>query len=224
MQLNLVDKLLLLALNDEKGSFMADSITFQYGLAGAAVYVLSKEDRIDISNGTVSIKSQRTLRDEALDYCLNKIANSKKERSPKYWINYFGERGRNIRKPILKKLITGGILEEKESKFLWIFPNNKYPTKNAIPENSIKIRLNDIIFGNKDAEVDEIMLISLVDSCKLHKEVFNNKITKEQKTRIKNILSDSKLAGDTHKVLKEIHETIVAAIVVLLATTTITTT
>ncbi len=222
MNLNLADKLLLLALDDEKGTFNADSLTFNYGIAGAIIYELIKDNSIEISNKKIKVSNARNHTDAALDYCLSKIRESKKERSIKRWIDYFGNRGSRIRKIILEKLIKKGILAEKESTFLWIFPNNKYPSKNIKPENRFKSRLKDIVILFHEPEVDEVMLISLVDSCNLNKEVYGKRISKDQKKRIKEVINSEKFANDTHNVLREIHETIVASIVVLMAASTIT--
>lgn len=224
VSLNLIDKLVLIALDDEKGSFSADSLTFEYGLAGALMYELTIQEKIKVVKEKVLLNSVRYTKDDALNYAVEKIQNSKKERPMKYWVEYFGNRASHLRKPILQKLISKGILEKKEQKFLWVFPNNKYPTKNDKPENTIKARLKAIISRQTEANADDIMLISLIDSCKLNKQAYGKELSKEQKKVVKGIISESNLANETHELLKEIHDIIVASLVVIFASSTITTT
>ena len=46
MNLNLIDKLVLLALNDVKGTFVSDSMTCGYCMAGAVLFELSIKERL----------------------------------------------------------------------------------------------------------------------------------------------------------------------------------
>lgn len=224
INLNLLDKLVLLALDDEKGSFVSDSMVFGYCMAGAILFELSTKERIQIAQNKVKIANKKRQNDEVLDYCLELIADSRKERKVSYWIETIGNKAGKLRKKVLDKLISLEILEEKESKILWIFTNKKYPTKNELPENIIRKQLNDIIIKRSKAEVDDIMIISLVDSCGLNKEVYGKEVAKRENKEIKSIIKDYQFADTTGKLIKEIHDTIIAVLVILMATTTITTT
>ena len=222
--LNLIDKLVLLALDDEKGTFVSDSTVFGYCIAGAVLFELSIRERIQIIDNKVQITNNEKLNDEALDYCLQIISDSKKERNVKHLIEAIGNKEGVLRKKALDKLISLEILEEKENKILWIFTNKKYPTKNELPEKTIRQRLHDIIINESKAEMDEIMMISLVDSCSLNKEVYGKGIANKKDNEIKSIIKDYQFADSTGKLIKELHDTIVAVLAVLVATTTITTT
>lgn len=222
--LNLIDKLVLLALDDDKGTFVSDSIVFGYCIAGAVLFELSIKEKIQIFENKVQITNKEKLNDEVLDYCLEIISDSKKERKVNHWIEAIGNKEGALRKKALAKLISLEILEEKENKILWIFTNKKYPTKNELPEKTIRQRLNDIIINESKAEMDEIMIISLVDSCGLNKEVYGKEIAKKKDKEIKSIIKDYQFADTTGKLIKELHDTIIAVLVIIIATTTITTT
>jgi hypothetical protein len=222
--LNLLDKLVLLALDDERGTFVSDSMVFGYCIAGAVLFELSIKERIQIVENKVKLANKEKLQDEVLDYCLEIIANSKKERKVNHWIEAIGNKEGALRKKVLDKLISLEILEEKENKILWIFTNKKYPTKNELPENIIRKRLNDIILNESKAEMDEIMIISLVNSCGLNKEVYGKSIAKKKAKEIKRIIKDYQFADSTGKLIKELHDTIIAVLVIIIAASTITTT
>ncbi len=224
LDLNLHDKLVLLALDDEKGAFVSDSMIFGYCIAGAILFELSIKGRIQIVEDKVKVIEDEKLNDEALDYCLKLITDSKKERKMSYWVETIGFKDNLLCKKILDKLISLDILEEKENRILWIFKNNKYPTKNEVPENLIRKRLNDIILNASKAKNDEIMIISLVDTCGLNNEVYGKDIANLKKKEVKRIIKDYQFADTTGKLIEEIHDTIIAVLVVIIATTTITST
>jgi len=213
-ELNLVDKLVLLALDDDKGNFVADNISLNYALAGAAIFELTTKEKITVASDKLKVKSPRKLNEKSLDYCLEQLAAAKKEKTTKSWIETLGNRGKNIRKLSVEKLIDKRILQEKEDKILWIFPTTNYPTKNAKPENDIRAKLKDIILRRAEANTEEFMLISLVESCGLNKEVYGKDFAKEHKQRIKQMIKESGEANSTNKMVKEIHETIMVAIII----------
>jgi hypothetical protein len=218
-ELNLVDKLILLALDDEKGTFVSNSMVFGYCVAGAALFELSLKKKLTIEENRVKLLSRRLLQDEVLDTCLDMISNSNKERSLKHWIEKIGWKESDLRKKVLSKLISLGILKEVEDKILWIFTHKKYPTTNNKPENLIRKRLKDIVAYAYKAETEELMLISLVDACSLNKEVYGKALAKTKAKEIKRLIKDFEFADSTGKMIKELHDTIMAVIVVMMAAT-----
>lgn len=222
--LNLLDKLILLALDDEKGTFVSNSLVFGYCLAGAALFELSICEKIQVSGNRVQLKDKESIDDEALDFCLEMIAKSKKERKVNYWIESIGNKEKSLRTNTLNKLISLGILAKKEDKILWIFTNNKYPSKNDKPENALRKQLHEIVINDSHADFDEIMIVSLVDACGLNREVYGKEIAKKQKKKIKKLIKEFEFAEDTGKVIQEIHETIMAVLIIMITTTTVTTT
>lgn len=206
----------------KKGNFVSASEVFGYCIAGAILFELSIKERIQIVENKVKIANKENLNDEVLDYCLEIISDSKKDRKVNHWIESIGNIEGSIRKKVLDKLISLEILEEKENKILWFFTNKKYPTKNELPENILRKRLNDIIVNKSKAEMDEIMIISLVDSCGLNKEVYGKEISKNKDKEIKSIIKAYQFADSTGKLIKELHDTIIAVTVILMASMTTT--
>ena len=212
LDLNLLDKLFLLALDDEKGTFVSDSEVFGYCIAGAILFELSIKERIQIVENKVKIVNKEKLNDEVLDYCLEIISDSKKSRKVNHWIETIGYKEGSLRKKVLNKLISLEILEEKENKILWVFTIKKHPTKNVLPENILRKRLNDIIVNKTKAELDEIMIISLVDSCGLNKEVYGKEMAKIKDEEIKSIIKNYQFADTTGNLIKELHDEIIAVL------------
>ncbi len=221
MNLNLVDQLTLLALDDEKGSFVADSFSFGYGLAGAIILELSLQEKIEIREKKIELKSYKKCNDILLDHFMDEIQNSKKKRDIQTWVEIIGEQISYIQEETVNKLINDGILTKKEEKILWVFSNDKYPTLNAKPENELRKRLNNILLNDRSLELKESMLISLIDMCSLNKEVFGKEGAKQYEKKIKAIIENAKLSSEVGKAVQEIHDALMVVIFMMLTTTTI---
>lgn len=219
MNLTLIDQLTLLALDDEKGKFIPDSTTFSYALAGALILELILEEKVAISDEYVKLKDRSSTGDVILDEYIKKIDESKKQRKIKSWIDRFGQRSDKIKQATLKKLIDDRILEKKEEKILWVFNADKYPTYNPRPENQLRARLYDIVVNHHNPTLKEVMILNLVESCRLEYEVFGKENAKVFKKEIKRIKKDSEVSGVVNKSIKEICEAIAALLVIMIATT-----
>ena len=224
MKLNLMDELTLLALDDEKGSFLTDSISFAYGIAGAVILELTLRDKIEVVKDNVIVKNNKSIGDELLDTYLDLIYQSKKEKTLEDWIQHIGEEEDRIKNKTIDKLVTGGILIKKEEKFLWLFSNDKYPAVNSLPETRLRNRLCKIIENNLEPKLNEAMLISLIDSCSLNEEVFGKDKAKLYKKKIKAIIENTQNTKEINKTVKKVHEMIMTIIVILIASTLTTTT
>ena len=224
MELNLIDQLTLLALDDEKGTFLADSTSYSYAIAGAVIMELALEERIDLSGEKVVLKDRNKTGDKIIDTYFEIILQTEKEKKIKSWVERIGNKADKIKRDTIDKLINNRILEKKEDKILWIFSYNKYPTQNPRPENQLRSRLYDIIVNSHRPELKEMMLLNLIESCSLGKEVFGKEQAKTFKKKLKSINEYDHLAGEVNKSVKEICDTINAMLVIMIATTVATTT
>ncbi len=222
MNLNLVDQLTLLALDDEKGSFVADSVTFAYALAGAVVLELSLQELIEIKEKKIEVNSHKKCNDILLNHFLDLIRNSKKKRGLQSWLEIIGGKLSYIKEETVNKLISEGILVRKEKKILWVFSADKFPAKNAKPEKELRKRLNDILLNDRSIDLKESMLISLIDMCSLNKEVYGKEKAKEYKKKIKTIIENTKLSSELGKAVQEIHDALIAAILLMITVSTTT--
>lgn len=224
MELNIIDQLTLLALDDEKGTLVVDSTAFSYAIAGAVIMELAHEERIDLSGEKVMLKDKTKTGDKIIDIYFDFIIQSEKERKIKSWVERIGSKADKIKRDTIDKLIDKRILEKKENKILWIFSYNKYPTQNPKPENQLRSRLYDIIVNSHRPELKEIMLLNLIESCSLGREVFGKEQAKTFKKKIKTINEYDNLAGEVNKSVKEICDAINAMLVIMIATTVASTT
>ena len=215
MELNLIDKITLLAIDDEKGTLIADSLIFNYAIASSVILELILKNKIDIYDKKIRVIDDRIAGNKILEKQLNIIKNSKKKKSIKGWIELIGEKAGHIKAETIDNLVEANILSKKEGKFLWVFDRNKYPAQNSNFEDKLRIRLKDIIVRGKKPELNEILLLSLIDSCNLNKEVFGKEDTKELKRKIKLIIEDNELSKLINKSIKDVYDTLIAVIIII---------
>ncbi len=217
--LSLSEKLMLLALHDEKGSVIFSASTaLPYGLAGALIIDLLFQERIALVEGKIKVRNPRPTGDGLLDETLQLIRASDKSRDIKYWVQRIYSKVKNLQKRVTNGLIEKKILERREQKILWVFPSNRYPTIDGAPENEIRKNIHEIVLRYKAPEKDDIALLSLVKSCDLINEVFDKPDRKIAKKRIEAIIT-GEIIG---KAVTEVVTAVVAITAVIGASVAVT--
>src|SRR5664280_2337496 len=98
--LSFLEKVILLAL-DDKGWFGNSENSIKFGLAGAILFVLFKNNRIELKEGVVVVKDPSPLNDPFLDRVLEFIKAGKKNRSIHTWIQRMVYKKITIRKSLI---------------------------------------------------------------------------------------------------------------------------
>lgn len=199
--MNLHQSILLLGLDDEKGTYSISTSYLNYGFAAAILMDLILAERIEISSDhQIMVKRSALSDNKVLNEELSRIKKSKKPPKIKTWLHGMVQRNAKPIKKTIQALIGQGILKEEIKKVLWIIPVKRYPSLNVEPENSLRARLHRIIFEGAEPEPKERMLLSLIHACFIVNEIIPDKEKrKEAKERIKELTADStmrKLVGD----------------------------
>jgi golgi phosphoprotein 3 len=214
MELKLSEEFVLLALDDAKGKFIADSVSLHYGLAGALLLDLAMMNRIQMADGKLSVTDPSPTDQPATDMILELLQKPSRNQTVKHWVRKAGGKGRTLKKTVLGQLMQKGIIKEEKGTILWLIPFNKYPTVDAGPENIVKERLKSIVLKNARPDAAALLLLSLIASSKLVKEVFRNKDEhKAVKKRIRELTSEDALGKAVGEVIKSIHAAVAASIV-----------
>lgn len=223
IQLNLLEKYLLIALDDDKGNFVNDSIHLHYGFAGAILLELALREKIEVFGERVVLKDHTTEKEIALNKAIEFLEVEGGVKT-KDLVSKLAKKASEFKNDTLQKLINKGVLERKEGKILWIFPNDKYPTHNLLPENRLRQRLNDVVLHDKKPDSEDIMLLSLINVSGLTKEAFRDaEDRKAIKKKIEAMTSDMKLSQVINASIREIQAAIMIAITTSVMVSTITT-
>ena len=213
MQLNLFEKFILLALDQNKGRFLIDTLSLNYGIAGAILLELSEMNKISIKNKKIIVTDKKLTKISIVDACIKLINNSRKKRKAKYWIYKIGNKSSGFKKLILKNLYEKKIIKISKKSYLWgLFSVYKYPTINSKLSTEIKSKLKKIVLEGEDPDIESLLLLSLMNSCKLIRVLFINK--KEHKTakkRIKELTKNIEISEAVSQTLKEIQTAVIFA-------------
>ncbi len=225
MELRLAEELLLLALDDEKGSIVsAASLAIDYGLAGALLLEMAEKGQITLDGKYLKILNPGKTGDQLTDFALDILTSKKKDKDIEYWTSQLGWHFKPKREYLLESLINKGILKKVEGKVLWVFTTKKYPMQYDRPENEIRGRIRGIVLEGKPADTRSLMLINLMEACSLAKEVFKDK--QEQKLaekKIKQLAKGDASSQLVNEAVQGIQTAIMAAITISIATTTVIT-
>lgn len=213
MELTIVEEFLLLALDDKKGKFMLDTLSLNYGLAGAILFELALQENIRIENKRLYTESGASRqKNQVLNTVIQFMQHEKKARKIKYWVQHLGRKSYVLRKRFLQDLIEKGLIRHERKRFLFI-PYHRYPAVNDKPENALRLRLRKIILEGVETDVRSVMLISLLRSCKLTRTLFVSRKEYRQATkRIKQITRDFEVTEAVSQVLREIQTAVMASV------------
>lgn len=210
--LNLAEELLLLALNDKKGTvLMAASMGLPYGLAGALLIELVEAGLLCVEGKALVATALGSARDELLDGILGTIRSSKRTRDLRHWVGKIGRSGGKIKEKILVRLVQKGILREEEHRLLRIFPSPRYPETDPGPECKIRERVRAGIRGAVPPEERTAALISLVYACDLTGVLFERGERREAKRRAKEITASQPIGGAVARAVEAVRAAVVIA-------------
>jgi golgi phosphoprotein 3 len=211
-KLSLAEELLLLALNDEKGTvLMAGSMGLSYGLAGALLIDLVEAGHLRIEGKDLVAAPGGSAGDEILDEVLGAIRNAKRTRDVKYWVGKIGRSAGKIRKRLLDRLAEKRILQREEHRVLLIFPTTRYPATNPMPEYGIRERVRFGLRGMTSPDERTAALISLVQACDLIGTLFDKGERREAKKRAKEISASQPVGTAVARVVEAAKAAVVAA-------------
>jgi len=225
MELRLSEELLLLALDDEKGTIVSKaSMAISYSLAGAVLLELVLQQKVQLDGKHLVLKDSRLTGDYIYDFVIKLLSSSEKLRTIEYWITKLGDKIKEIKEKLLERLTDKGILEKVEGKVLWIFSTQKYPTRYEKPEYVLRKRIHDIVIGGNEPDDQSSMLLGLIQASDLVKEVFRNKEEyKAAKKRIKELVEGDVVNKAVNNAVQAIQAAITAALITITVATTVTT-
>jgi hypothetical protein len=212
--LSLPEKLMLLALNDEKGSIIFSASTaLPYGLAGSIILELLFQNKLTLNNKKIEILDESPIEDPLLNKAISLIKESNRERDVKHWVHRLERKLKGLKTTIIERLIAKEILRKEKNKFLWVIPVRHYPMSNVAPEQEIRTRIHQIILQNDTPTQQDIALLSLIKGCGLFNEVFKKEDRKIAKKRIKEIVEKERIGEAVSAVVTEITAAVTTAII-----------
>jgi hypothetical protein len=211
-RLSLAEELLLLALNDEKGTvLMAGATGLPYGLAGALLGELIDAGLLRIEGKTLVAGAAGSARDEFLDGILALVRSAKRARDLRYWVGRIGRSGGKIKAEVAERLVRKGIVRREEHRVLMVFPTTRFPQVNPMPEYSVRERVRSAIRGMTPPDKRTAALIALLHACDLVGTLFDKGERREAKKKAKEITAGQPIGSAVARTVEAVRAAVIAA-------------
>jgi hypothetical protein len=211
-KLTFLQKIVLLAL-DDKGWFGSSEHKIKFGIVGAILFELYQKERIRFSNDEVVVINARSTDDVILDRVLNVIKAAKKPRSLRSWIQRIVYKKLLLRKTVLKQLIRDNVISREEYTLMVVFYQTKFPIVNIELKRNLQEQLYDSIVSGKQLTDQEVMLLVVMNNCKMVRKNFGGYLQYiKLRSRINEITQFKSPANENEVVAKLLQTAISRAI------------
>ncbi len=167
-------KFLILIQNPEKSNCLISDQMRNVGLIGSILMDLVNEKSIDIENGKIKAKTTKTKLSISHKQILGLISQSKRTKKIRTWISKFLSKSRQYQKQIFEQLETERLIRIEYKKFIFFKYYKTRLIDRKIREQIIK-EIRDVIFNNKQIDNNNTAIFGLIQACKMHKLVCNDK-------------------------------------------------
>lgn len=208
---SLSEGLLLLALDDEKGSVGINaSTTLDTALAGGQLMDLALLKRIDIRDDRVVVVDPLPVKDTVLNDALTRL---REESKPKKASSMIPKLTRGLRKKLLAQLADKGIVEVSERRILGFIPIERHPEADGSVEDALRTGLREVILNHRDPDEKTTCLAALLKAAGLESLILSREEKKASKERLKQIASGEALSPAIAKAVASVNAATMAAVV-----------
>jgi hypothetical protein len=165
--LTLAEELLLVALDDERGSLLPlPPFAMEVACAAALIMDLTLLGRIDTDAERLMVISSTPTGQPLLDEVLAQVSAEGPVRSTAGWLNSLAT-GVELRDRIIEALVQRGVLQSVEKRLLWVFKTRVYPPTSGLEEREVKSRVMALLYSDEIPEPRDALLIGLLRATKL---------------------------------------------------------
>jgi hypothetical protein len=163
MALSMAEEILLLLLDDETGKPVGlPGPAGDLALAGAILMELALAGRLDSDLDRLHLAGAAPTGDALLDSVLARIAAEPEERTSRAWIQDIAKGMPGLRGQLLERLVAGGVLRRVEDRFLWVFPERRYPkAPDSQQVAEVRARLRGVLLEQELPDPRDALLIGL---------------------------------------------------------------
>lgn len=208
MKLTMPEEITLLLLDDETGRPLGlPAPASDYALASSILMQLSLDGRIDTDLERLTVTSQDPTGDPVLDEALAMIAADLGLRDSRHWIVELGRRTEHFRALVLDSLTSKGVLRREEGRFLWVFPDRRYPKPPEGQEEvrEVRARLRAVLLEDDIPEPHDALLIGLARAAGLIPLILTAAEQERVGARVDQVADLEELARTLSSVTREVY-------------------
>jgi hypothetical protein len=186
--LTLAEEVLLLALDDEDGSFRPlPRHAMEFALTSAVLMDLLLARRLDADLEQLILVDRTPLGDELLDPILAAIARSTERYNARRWIMVLSQEAGEIRRRALLRLVQRGVLRQSDDKLLWVLGRRRYPVLDDSEQREAKLRILGIVLGDEIPDHRDVVLVALAHAAGLFDAILTRREARMAATRIADV-------------------------------------
>jgi hypothetical protein len=206
MALSMPEELLLLMLDDESGRLQERAAPAgDYAVAGAVLAELALAGRIDTDPQRLWVTDAAPTGDALLDRVLAQLAAEAAPRDSRHWIETLGADADAFRETLFERLVAKGVLRRVEGRFLWVFPERRYPAVSGREEREVKARLLGVLFNDEIPEPRDSLLIGLCRAAGLFSLILTGQELDRVQPRIDQVADLEELNRSLSAAVREIY-------------------
>ncbi len=216
--LTFAEEILLLSLDDKKGSFLSTvpEQALRTALAGALLMELAVLNRIDTDLHALFVvdadpapdpapdPTPDTTGDPLLDDVLHRIQTGESDQPAAFWLNEIAWKINNLRDRVVQCLVEKGVLKIEDRKVLWVFPQRRYPLLDDREVKEVRARLRDLLFGGDIPEYRDAVLVGLVHSCGMVETLFSDQELPQVMPRLTKLAQLDLIGREVDRAIREI--------------------
>lgn len=163
MPLTMPEEILLLLLDDETGKPVGlPGPAGDLALAGAVLMELALAGRIDSDLDALVVVDRAPVGEAVADAVLAQLAAARGTRTSGAWIQEIAKGAATLRAQVLEHLVARGVLRRIEDRFLWVFPERRYPKADGRDETEeVRRRLRGVLLNDDIPDPRDSLLIGL---------------------------------------------------------------
>ena len=97
------------------------------------------------------------------------------------------DRAQAIHDEALRRLVSLGILERRDDRFLWVFRSRRYPVIDGKAEREVKLRIMGVLFSDEIPDPRDVVTICLADACGIFKGLLSRQELGRASARIEQV-------------------------------------
>ena len=163
MSLTMPEEILLLLLDDETGKPVGlPGPAGDLALASAVLMELALAGRIDTDLDRLAVVDAGPIGSVVPDAVLAQLSAGAPTRTSRWWIQEIAKSAATMRAQLLERLVARGVLRRIEDRFLWVFPDRRYPKVEGRDETEeVRRRLRGVLLDDDIPEPRDALLIGL---------------------------------------------------------------
>jgi hypothetical protein len=122
---------------------------------------LALAGRIDSDPKRLYVVDRTPTGDSVQDAVLLRMADATEQHDSRWWIEQLAVGANLLREELFARLVKHGVLQQVDSRFLWVFPERRYPPVSGKEEREVKGRLLGVLFNDEIPEPRDTLLIGL---------------------------------------------------------------